>query len=218
LPIYMLSSRAMSTPDPALQHAPATDAGRNPLRNYRHELFAQARAICLPLIEAARTAGYDGMTPGNAAKIDRMPKVRARIKYLIGNTEDAVRAKREAIERELQCVMLANMDDFVGYEVNETGTTRPILDLARIAALPEVERRQIMAAVKTVRYSDAGPTFELHGKLEAAAQLRALNGLDAPKRMELTGDRGAPLIPDVTDEQRAKALQVFLARKAEAGA
>jgi len=208
----MLHSLAVSPPVPASHHPPASDAGRNPLRNYRHELFAQARAICLPLIEAARTAGYDGMTPGNAAKIDRMPKVRARIKYLIGNTEDAVRAKREAIERELQCVMLANMDDFVIYDGG-----RPALDLSRIAALPEVERRQIMAAVKTVRYTDAGPTLELHGKLEAAAQLRALNGLDAPKRMELTGDRGAPLIPDVTDEQRAKALQVFLARRAEAG-
>ncbi len=48
--------------------------GSQMLRNGRHEAFARARAILVPLLEAAREAGYSTMTPGNAAKIDRSPK------------------------------------------------------------------------------------------------------------------------------------------------
>lgn len=160
--------------------------GALPLRNYRHELFARARAILLPLLEAARSAGYTTMTPGNAAKIDRMLKVRERVKYLAGNTEEIIRAKREQVERELNRVAMANMDDFT--VINRKGL--PILDLRSLQKLPDEERRELMAAVKAVRYTENGPTFELHGKLEALAQIRKINGLDAPEKIAPTNPMG----------------------------
>jgi hypothetical protein len=64
---------------------PAADKllpGSQPLRNYRHELFAQARAVFIRSLEATRKAGYETITPGDAAKIDRNRQVRARIRFL----------------------------------------------------------------------------------------------------------------------------------------
>lgn len=178
------------------------------LRNGRHEAFARARAILVPLLEAAREAGYSTMTPGNAAKIDRSPKVRERVKFLTGNTEDVIRRKRERIERELELVASANMDDFV--VIGDHGL--PVLDLTRIRDLPDDERRELMAAVKSVRYTENGPTFELHPKLDALAQLRKINGVDEPEkqRLEVTGkDRGplvlSQLLGDIDGKTRALA-------------
>jgi hypothetical protein len=161
-------------------------SGSRPLRNYRHERFAQARAILTPLLEAARESGYEQMTPGNAAKIDRNPKVRDRIKFLAGNTEEVIRRKRERLERELETVALSNMDDFL--TIDDRGY--PVLDLKRLKELPDIERRELLAAVKTVRYTDNGPTFELHPKLDAVAQLRKINGLDVPEKLTLTNPQG----------------------------
>jgi hypothetical protein len=163
--------------------------GSQPLRNARHEVFARARAVLVPLLESARAAGYTEMTPGNAAKIDRTPSVRARIKFLSGNDEDQIRRKRENIERELGRIAYANMDDFI--RVSARGW--PMLDLRRVKKLPDDERRELMAAVKGVRYTENGPAFELHAKLDAIAQLRKMNGLDAPERHEITGKGQGPL-------------------------
>ena len=68
--------------------------------------------------------------------------------------------------------------------------------LGEIAATISVaERRAAMAAVKTIRYTENGPTFELHGKLEALAQLRDMHGFKGASKMELTGANGGPLVP-----------------------
>jgi hypothetical protein len=41
-----------------------------------------------------------------------------------------------------------------------------------------------MASVKSIRYTENGPTFELHGKLEALGQLRDMHGFKAPAKTE----------------------------------
>lgn len=169
---------------------PVTDAppliteteGSQPLRNAKHEAFARARAVLLPLIEAARAAGFTTMTAGNAAKVDRKPAVRARVCYLCGLEEQVIREKRAVIERELSRVAFANFDDFV--KVSKRGW--PMLDLNKIKTLGEDERRELMSVIKGLRYTEQGPAFELYSKLDAITQLRKLNGLDKPERIDST--------------------------------
>ena len=59
-------------PDPVIP-------GSQPLRNPKHERYARRRSLLMPRLEAARAAGYEDMTAGNAAKLDRKPSIAARI-------------------------------------------------------------------------------------------------------------------------------------------
>src|SRR5882757_2676137 len=86
--------------EPVAPEAP----GSSPLRNIKHERFAIARAAMFGLLEAAREAGYPDMTAGNAAKIDRMPKVRDRIRFLSGDTPKIVQAVRAKVATTLNLI------------------------------------------------------------------------------------------------------------------
>ena len=67
----------------------------------------------MPVLECARRAGYDVMSQRNANRIARDRRVMARVNYLAGNTDEVIREKREAYERELSRIAYANMDDFI---------------------------------------------------------------------------------------------------------
>jgi hypothetical protein len=187
--------------------------GRFPLRNNRHERFAIARAAMFGLLEAAREAGYSDMTAGNAAKIDRMPKVRARVRYLARDIPAIVQATRDKVARKLNLISDASMADFIRLERDQTAIAAiekmisnpedrkkaidalpvlPYLDMTRVATLTPDEQREVLSVVKSISYTDNGPRFELYSPLEAAAQLRALHGLDVPKldKLALTNPAG----------------------------
>jgi hypothetical protein len=156
--------------------------------------YAFERSLGVPPAESVRRAGGK-VENGQASKWEVSPRVQAWIKYYrsLGHTEEMLTAKRERIESELQAVALSNMDDFV--TLVPTGTTEgaaivPVLDLTRINAMSDIERRATMAAVKTVKYTENGPTFELHGKLEALNQLRDMHGLKAPTKIAPTDPSG----------------------------
>lgn len=156
--------------------------------------YAFERSLGIPPAESCRRAGGK-VENGQASKWEVSPRVQAWIKYYrsLGHTEEMLAAKRERIESELQAVALSNMDDFV--TLVPTGTTEgaamvPVLDLTRINAMSEMERRATMAAVKTVKYTENGPTFELHGKLDALNQLRDMHGLKAPTKIAPTDPSG----------------------------
>lgn len=80
------------------------------------------------------------------------------------------------------------------------------------ADLEEMARAQTPAALKTLAEIMANK------KAPAAARIAAANayldrGWGKPKQsIESTGKDGAPLIPEYTEEERARALAVFLAR------
>jgi hypothetical protein len=215
------SLSAMNIPDPP---------GRFPLRKNRHERFAIARAAMFGLLEAAREAGYSDMTAGNAAKIDRMPKVRARVRYLARDIPAIVQATRDKVARKLNLISDASMADFIRLERDQTAIAviektvadpedrkkaiatlpvLPYLDMTRVATLTPDEQREVLSVVKSISYTDNGPRFELYSPLEATAQLRALNGLDVPKldKMALTDPSGrnpftmTANIEMLTDEQ-----------------
>jgi hypothetical protein len=157
--------------------------------------FAFERSLGMPPAEACRRAGGK-VENGLATKWENNKRVQAWIAYYrkLGHTEEMLAAKRQRIEDELQLVGTANMDDFVTL-VPAGDYVMPRLDLTRINALTAQERRAAMAAVKTIRYTENGPTFELHGKLEALAQLRDMHGFKGASKMELTGANGGPLVP-----------------------
>ena len=82
----------------------------------QHERFAVARAAMFGLLEAAREAGYAEMTAGNAAKIDRMPKVRERVRFLAGDTAKAVQALRSKVATKLNIIRDVSMADYIRME------------------------------------------------------------------------------------------------------
>ena len=49
--------------------------------------------------------------------------------------------------------------------------------------------------------------------IAALSLMARIAGWEAPKKSELTGKDGAPLLPEFTDEQRAQALAAFMAKK-----
>jgi hypothetical protein len=87
-----------------------------PLRNERHEHFARLRAILTPKLQAAREAGFETMTAGNVAKLDRRPDVRARIAALSKMDEDIIRMKRERIEARLNLAAFGNILQFAIFD------------------------------------------------------------------------------------------------------
>lgn len=177
--------------------------------------YAFERSLGIPPAEACRRAGGK-VENGQATKWERSRGVIAWIAHYrsLGHTEEMLAAKRERIEDELNMVAMANMDDFLIY-AGEGQRKLPVLDLKRVNDLPEMQRRAVMAAVKTVKYTENGPAFELHGKLEALAQLRDMHGFKAVTKTALTDPSGnGPAEIVVTDAERAKALVSLLAKAA----
>lgn len=159
--------------------APPREIGAQP------KAYAFERSLGIPPAEACRRAGGK-VENGQATKWEQNKRVKAWIGYYrsLGQTEEMLSAKRQRIEDELNALALANMDDFIkivpARADDPNAPLMPVLDMCRINSMGETERRITMAAVKTVRYTEHGPTFELHGKNEALAQLRDMHGFKAP--------------------------------------
>lgn len=192
--------------------APASVPGSVPLTNRRREQYCRLRVLGISPISAARDSGFTaGLTTatsetdknaglrGIISKLERNPKIRDRIQYLAGNTDDVLRQKRAALEAPLWNIFKASIKDYT--RITESGSL--ILDASPIAELPEDEQRELLAVVKSVSPTKYGPRVEMYSALDAASQLRALNGLDAPKQVELGGMNGGPvqIIISATDAE-----------------
>lgn len=192
----------MESVSPPLIEAPLSQPGAVPLRNRRHEQYCRLRVLGISPIAAARDSGFTaGLTSATAetdknaglrgviSKLERNKAVRARIQYLAGNTDDVLREKRAALEAPLWNIFKASIKDYT--RITDSGSL--ILDASPIAELPEDEQRELLAVVKSVSPTKYGPRVEMFSPLDAASQLRALNGLDAPKRVEMSGPDGGPI-------------------------
>jgi len=172
------------------------------------EAYSFARACGYGIWEAARRAGANPET-GIGSKFEARADVQARTSWwrTYRQTDEILAEKRALIERELQIIGTASMDDYVSL-VPSGAHVMPILDLTRISEMPPLQRRAAMAAIKTVKYTESGPTIELHGKQEALAQLRDMHGFKAPAKTEHTGANGGPIEVDntFTVADRARAL------------
>jgi len=157
----------------------------------KKKAYAFERSCGLPMAAACRAAGGK-VENGDATKWERSRGVQAWIAWYRALPEELLAAKRDRVEAELNLIGHANMDDFVTL-VPSGSHMIPVLDLSRIHALPDEQRRSAMAAVKTIRYTEHGPTFELHGKLDALAQVRDMWGMKAPAKVQHAGEGGGPI-------------------------
>jgi hypothetical protein len=192
-----------------------------PLQNEKHEQFARLRALLVPRLIAAREAGYDEMTAGNAAKLDRRKDIRARVAILAGMDEQMIRDKRARIEARLMAVMESDLlRDFAIIEMRPHGEDgKQIGEIVGIdwAAVRASDSSAIVSKFKFDPKTGRLVDFERDDVLAAIAQLRDMYGFKSVAKVALTdptGEKGVPLVPEYTDEQRVRAFELFLARHA----
>lgn len=176
---------------PATIAALPTPAGSMPLRNPRHERYARSRSLLVPKIEAYRGAGFesesDHAATGNAAKLDRKPKIAARVAWLCRQDEEVLRAKRQKLEEFLWSIHEVNYADFwetveediFDKEGKPTGRTRQRQKIRPFEDLP-IEHQRV---IQTLKYTDSGrPILETYSKMTANQELRKMLGIGAISR------------------------------------
>jgi hypothetical protein len=166
---------------------PDTHDGSRPLKNGKDEAFCR-ESIALDSIHKGYEAAGFKRARGNADRKARQPNVAKRLEFLGMEAAKLAGVSLARVLIEQARLAYSNMDDFV--EISEAGL--PVLNLAPLKALPDHERRALLAAVKTVKYTDNGPTFELHDKPGALRDLKKHVGGDAPSKVALTDAEGNP--------------------------
>lgn len=86
------------------------------LANENHERYARLRAILVPPRAAAKSIGY-APTSGIATKLEKNPKVAARIAELVADEEAVLRQKRAQIEAGLSAIAYGDGTEFPGTRV-----------------------------------------------------------------------------------------------------
>lgn len=189
--------------------------GSVPLSNARREEFAQWWAAGIPPRTAGEKVGLGYDLRGTISKWTNNRKIIARVQYLRGNRDEAIRRKHEFAESILVNIMSSPIAEYL-----LPGTKSLQLDMERLTALkndnPD-EYRELMATVKSSSVSKDGGKVELLSVLEATSQYRAINGLDAPKRVEMSGPEGGPIeTQDVSARERIASRLARLAAPAAA--
>lgn len=209
----------------ALQTAtpPGIDPAAVPLSDERRERFAQLRVIGVPLRTAADQAGFttkDGrpLLPGNAARLDREPKVIARKVFLARDEAEVINATRNFVRDRLMRV--ATLDVLRQFAVVETITINGERT-SRIVGIDwdawqNSDQSIALTSFKFDRETGIMTEFTRDSPENALTQLRDMYGLKAPTKTELTGKNGGPMEVDhYTDADRAKALMSFVAKTRE---
>ena len=188
-----------------------------PLQNEKHEHFSRLRALLVPRLIAAREAGYEEMTAGNAAKLDRRKEIRARVAVLAGMDEQMIREKRARIEARLTAVMESDLlRDFALIEMRPHGDEgRKVGHIVGIdwAAVRASNLSAVISKFKFDPKSGHLVDFERDDALAAIAQLRDMYGFKSVAKLALTDPTGEKsALPEYTDAERAQALEMFLAK------
>jgi NADH dehydrogenase/NADH:ubiquinone oxidoreductase subunit G len=180
-----------------------------PLRREKHERYARLRAILTPKLQAAREAGFETMTPGNVAKLDRRKDVRARIAALCKMDEEIVRMKRERIEARLNLAAYGNILQFATID-EETGEITAI-DWRKVA---ESDLAVIVSDLSFDAKTGRLTRFDRDNALNALSQLREMFGFKVNKvAAEFSGPGGRPIeVAQYTDAQRIQALSALIAK------
>lgn len=161
----------------------AIEPGSRPLTNPKHEAFARARSLGATKLEAARAAGYATMTPGNAAKLERLGKgVLDRIAYFCRQEEEIIALKRRKLEERLWLwhdmpytrFFQTAEEDEVDAEGKPTGVTKKVQRLRLFDELTEDER----LCIESLKFTEKGkPILETYSRMQANIELRKMNGI-----------------------------------------
>jgi hypothetical protein len=186
-----------------------------PLHNERHEHFARMRAVLTPRLQAAREAGYGEMTPGNAAKLDRRPDIRARVAALSAMDAEIIRMKRERIEQRLNLAAYGNILQFATID-EESGEITSI-DWRKVA---ESDLAVIISDLSFDPKTGRLTRFERDNAMGAISQLRDLLNFKGVNKVaaEFSGPGGKPIeIAEYSDAERVRALCALLAKVKRGG-
>lgn len=188
------------------------EAGSKPLKSQKYEIYAQQRALCSPPETAAQYAGYPPRC-GAHTRLEKRQDVRDRIKFLCGDDVAILREKRRRIEERLNLTAYANIFDFVDID-QETKQPKPI-DIAELAKDERLGQlvTEFLYDQETNRLR--GFRFSRGDALAAIAQLRDMYGLKSVTKIAPTNPEGdgPPLAPEITDEDRIRALLALWARQ-----
>lgn len=164
--------------------------GSTPLKG-KDEIFCR-EAIALDSIHKGYEKAGFRRARGNADRKARQPNVAKRLEFLWMEAARLAGVSLGRILAEEARLAFSNMDDFVRIDAVRH---LPILDLSKLEKLPEEKRRELMAAVKTIRYTENGPTFELHDKPGTLRDLKKYLGGDAPSKLAVMNPDGTPITP-----------------------
>lgn len=146
-----------------------------------------------PLGKASNVGSIDAVV----SEMLRNPKVVAYRQAVQGLEHDETIMGRDEMRRRLTAIARTDINDLVElgrYEAGEDREGNPVYQTAW--TFREEARRDPMrmSAVAELTLDRAGnPKVKLHSPLVAMKQLADLDGLEAPKRTELTGPNGGPL-------------------------
>lgn len=181
------------------------------LVNPKHERYAFERALLVPRLQAARAAGYENMTAGNAAKLDRKPKIAARIAELRGDDVEMLRAKRAKIEERLSKSAYGDILDLAKIDPE---TKKPVIDWQ---AVKESDLSVTISEFVFDKETGEMVRFKRDDANAAIAQLRDLHGFSAPKKIAPTNPAGdgpaeMKVMAEHTAVERAQAINALIAK------
>ena len=175
--------------------------------------FAFERSLGIPPAEACRRAGGK-VENGLATKWEADKSVQAQIAYFrsLGQDDAMIAAKRARIEERLALAAFGNIFDFS--TIAATGD--PDIDWNKVAVSPY---SAIISGFKFDKDTGRLTDFDRDNALQALAQLRDMHGFKAPRKAEVTGKGGAPLLDlsKLSDEHLAS-LEIIVRAAGDAAA
>jgi hypothetical protein len=189
----------------------------------QHEQACELRASGASQLDAYAQAFGQSPDSGanNSSRFFRQPRIKARVteikarRTLLADLNEAwVLVNLKAIAKNAQTIGNANLDDYFERDVDGKRIGIDLRDVPRskMAALDEVIIEEYVEGKGESAERIKRTKIKLRSSNEARAALELIGkhlGM-WPNKLEATGKDGTPLIPDITDEQRAKALQAFL--------
>lgn len=156
--------------------------------------------------QAYLTAGGTSATASGAdvaaCALLNKPKVKRYVEAVRQTDHDETIMGRDEMRRRLTVLARTDLKDLVEFsEVDGPGGKKQTVWRLRDDIDPLKQ-----AAISELTFTKQGPKIKTHGALAAMKQLADLDGLEAPKRTELSGPGGKPLVSatlDTTDPVEA---------------
>lgn len=139
------------------------------LTNSSHELFAHAIAKGKSASDAYEAAGY-ARHDGNAGRLSKNEKIRARVEEILGAAADRAGITRERIQAELAKIAFADIRKAVrwgdGIVIKDEDGSEHVLNDVSLISSDEIDE-DTAAAISEVSRSVSGMKIKMHDKQKA---------------------------------------------------
>lgn len=163
--------------------------------NERQRRFCEEYAVSLKAQDAARKAGYAHKSCHvHATHLLKQPKIQAKIKELLDQRSMRTQITQDRVLEELARLGFSNMLDYI--RVSDDGTARVdlrALDRDKAAAVTEVQTEEVWEGTGEEATKVRKIKFKLADKARPLEMIMRHLGMDAPRKVELTGAEGGPI-------------------------